>query len=361
METLWFVLVAFMLTAYVVLDGFDLGAGLIGPFIADSYAERRLVLRTIGPVWSGNEVWLIAAAGALFFAFPRLYAASFSGFYLSLMIVLWLLMLRGMGAELRAHIHDPLWWSLCDFVFAAASLLLSLFYGVAIGNVLRGVPLSAEGYFFEPLWTDFSVGPESGILDWYTLLTGSVALAMFAAHGAHYVAVKTEGPVQARARRAAARAWAALVLLTTSAFVATLAIRPEILDRFFENPWGWAIPLVVAGALVAMPVYRRKGRDLAAFLASAVYIIAMMSAAAFAVYPALLPASTGPAYSLTIYNTHTGAYSMEVGLVWWLVGTALAVGYFVFLYRSFRGKVNLEDEGGEAPPPQAGQPSSGRG
>src|SRR5579859_4707013 len=120
METLWFVLVAFMLTAYVVLDGFDLGAGLIGPFVADTYAERRLVLRTIGPVWSGNEVWLIAAAGALYFAFPRVYASSFSGFYLSLMIVLWLLMLRGMGVELRSHIHDPLWWSLCDFVFAAA-------------------------------------------------------------------------------------------------------------------------------------------------------------------------------------------------------------------------------------------------
>ena len=360
METLWFVLVAFMLTAYVVLDGFDLGAGLIGPFVGRTYAERRLVLRTIGPVWSGNEVWLIAAAGALYFAFPRVYASSFSGFYLSLMIVLWLLMLRGMGAELRSHILDPLWWSLCDFVFAAASLLLALFYGVAIGNVLRGVPLDATGYFFEPLWTDFTVGPEAGILDWYTLLTGLVALAMFAAHGAHYVAVKTEGLVQARARRTAARAWVALVLLTAGAFVATLAIRPEILERFLENPWGWAIPVVVAGALLAMAAYRRTERDLAAFLASAMYIIAMMAAAAFAVYPALLPASTRPEYSLTIYNTHTGAYSMEVGLVWWLVGTALAVTYFVFLYRSFRGKVTLEDEGAYASPAAPQQPGRGQ-
>jgi cytochrome bd ubiquinol oxidase subunit II len=360
METLWFVLVAFMLTAYVVLDGFDLGAGLVGPFVAASYAERRLVLRTIGPVWSGNEVWLIAAAGALYFAFPRLYAASFSGFYLPLMIVLWLLMLRGMGVELRGHIHDPLWWSLCDFVFAAASLLLALFYGVAVGNVLRGVPLSAEGYFFEPLWTDFRAGPEAGILDWYTLLTGLVALAMFAAHGAHYVAVKTEGPVQARARRAAARAWTALAPLTAGGFVATLAIRSQVLDRFREDPWGWVIPAAVAGALVAMPVCRRKGRDLAAFVASAAYIVAMMSAAAFAVYPALLPASTA-AYSLTVYNTHTGAYSMAVGLAWWLVGTGLAVAYFAFLYRSFRGKVRLEDQGGEAPPAGTEQSFPGRG
>jgi cytochrome d ubiquinol oxidase subunit II len=359
METLWFVLVAFMLTAYVVLDGFDLGAGLIGPFIADTYAERRLVLRTIGPVWSGNEVWLIAAAGALYFAFPRVYAASFSGFYLSLMIVLWLLMLRGVGVELRSHVHDPLWWSLCDFVFSAASLLLALFYGVAVGNVLRGVPLDAEGYFFEPLWTDFGVGPEAGILDWYTLLTGLVALAMFAAHGAHYVAVKTAGPVQARARRAALWAWAALAPLTAGAFVATLAVRPRVLDRFLDDPWGWIIPAAVAGALVAMPVYGRRGRDLAAFLTSAAYIVAMMAAAAFAVYTALLPASTRPAYSLTIYNTHTGAYSMAVGLVWWLVGTALAVGYFVFQYRSFRGKVTLEDEGGEAPAAEAEPPTRG--
>ncbi len=344
METLWFVLVGFMLTAYVVLDGFDLGAGLLGPFIAGSYAERRLVLRTIGPVWSGNEVWLIAAAGALYFAFPRLYASSFSGFYLSLMIVLWLLMLRGMGVELRSHIHDPMWWSLCDFVFAGASLLLALFYGVALGNILRGVPLNAEGYFFEPLWTNFGVGPEAGLLDWYTLLTGVVTLVLFAAHGAHYVALKTEGPVQARARRAAGRAWVILVPLTGIAFVATLAIRPRVFQRFVEDPWGAVIPVAVAGALAAMRIYGKKERDLAAFLASAVYIIAMMAAAAFVVYPALLPASTEPEYSLTIYNARTGAYSMEVGLVWWLVGTALAVSYFAFLYRSFRGKVVLETE-----------------
>src|SRR5262249_16049221 len=141
-------LVAFMLTAHVVLDGFDLGADLVGPFVADTYAERRLVLRTIGPVWSGNQVWLTPAPRALYFACPGLYAASFSGFYLSLMTVLWLLMLRGMGVELRSHVHDPLWWTLCDFVFAAASLLLALFYGVAVGNVLREVPRGAEVYFF---------------------------------------------------------------------------------------------------------------------------------------------------------------------------------------------------------------------
>src|SRR3954468_4773268 len=144
METLWFILVALMLTAYVVLDGFDLGVGILSPWVAKTADERRLVQRTIGPVWDGNEVWLLAAGGALFFAFPLLYASSFSGFYLPLMMVLWLLMLRGIGGELRSHVHDPLWWSFFDFIFSFASLLLAIFFGAAIGNVVRGVPLNAE-------------------------------------------------------------------------------------------------------------------------------------------------------------------------------------------------------------------------
>src|SRR5919199_6439482 len=172
METLWFVLVCFMLSMYVLLDGFDLGAGAIHPLVARVDAERRIVLHAIGPIWDGNEVWLIAAGGALFFAFPRLYASSFSGFYLPLMMVLWLLMLRGMGIELRSHVANPLWWSFFDFLFSVSSVLLAVFFGAAVGNVVRGVPLNAEGYFFEALWTDFRVGPAPGILDWYTTLMG---------------------------------------------------------------------------------------------------------------------------------------------------------------------------------------------
>src|SRR6516164_2263967 len=214
METLWFILVALMLTAYVVLDGFDLGAGVVSLFVARGYDERRIVLQTIGPVWDGNEVWLIAAGGALYFAFPMLYASGFSGFYLPLMIVLWLLMLRGMGVELRSHVHDPMWWSAFDFVFAGSSLLLAVFFGAAIGNVMRGVPLDKDGYFFEPLWTDFHAGPNPGILDWYTTMTGLLALAALSVHGAHYVAAKTEGTINASSRRFAALAWPLLVALT---------------------------------------------------------------------------------------------------------------------------------------------------
>src|SRR5579884_354221 len=154
MQTLWFILVAFMLIAYVVLDGFDLGAGIIHLFVARTESERRMVLRAIGPVWDGNEVWIIAAGGTLFFTFPILYASSFSGFYLPLIIVLWLLMLRGVAIELRSRLNNPLWGSFWDGTFFLGSALLSIFYGAALGNVIRGVPLDAQGNFFAPLWTD---------------------------------------------------------------------------------------------------------------------------------------------------------------------------------------------------------------
>jgi len=338
-ETLWFILVALMLTAYTVLDGFDLGAGVITLFVARGHQERSVVLRTIGPVWDGNEVWLIATGGALYFAFPLLYASSFSGFYLPLMIVLWLLMLRGLGIELRSHVQDPLWWSASDFVFSTSSILLTVFFGAAIGNVMRGVPLDREGYFFEALWTDFRVGPSPGILDWYTCLTGVLALAALSVHGAHYVAMKTDGDINLRSRHTATLFWPALAFLTVGSLMATISIRPQVLQNFGTYVWGWIIPVVVLVSLIAMRFYVSKGRDRAAFFSSTIYLAAMLSGAAFATYPTLLPASTDTAYSLTIYNARSGDYSLHVGFIWWLAGMTLAVAYFVFLYSAFRGKV----------------------
>jgi cytochrome d ubiquinol oxidase subunit II len=166
MEAIWFCLVALMLTGYVVLDGYDIGAGIIHLLVARSDLERRQILQSIGPFWDGNEVWLIAGGGTLFFAFPALYASSFSGFYLPLMMVLWLLMLRGISIEVRNHIDSPVWKPLWDLIFASASALLAIFFGAALGNVVRGAPLDAEGNFFLPLWTNFQPSGEVGILDW---------------------------------------------------------------------------------------------------------------------------------------------------------------------------------------------------
>src|SRR4051812_33257771 len=222
METLWFILIAFMLAMYGLLDGFDLGAGAIYPLAAQNETERQMILRAIGPVWDGNEVWLIAAGGTLLFTFPVLYAASFSGFYLSLSIVIWLLIARGVSIELRSHGENPLWTAFWDRAFFLASALLAFFFGVAIANVVRGVPLDERGYFFEPLWTNFDpLNSEPGILDWYTVLIGLLTLTTLVIHGANFIALKTEGTLNARSRDIARRGWFALVALTALGTVAT--------------------------------------------------------------------------------------------------------------------------------------------
>jgi cytochrome d ubiquinol oxidase subunit II len=345
-ETLWFIIVAFMITAYVVLDGFDLGAGILHLFVARTDSERRVVLRAIGPVWDGNEVWLLAAGGTLYFAFPQLYSSSFSGFYLPLMMVLWLLMLRGVSVELRGHVGDALWHSFFDTVFFGSSLLLAIFFGTALGNVIRGVPLNPEGYFFEPLWTTFMPEGNTGILDWYTVLAGVVALVALTAHAANYLAAKTEGDVNIRARRISAAAGWVLLLLTIISLVATLLLRPELIANYRDRKWGVVFPLIVSAALAGMFYYLRKGQDLRAFLSSSAFIIAMLGGTAFALYPKLLPATTGDDRSLNIYNSAAGHYGLGVGLIWWSVGIVLALGYFTYLYRSFRGKVSAEGEAG---------------
>src|SRR3984957_11679824 len=195
MGTIWFCLVAGMIAAYVLLDGFDLGAGAIHLLVAKTAEERRQVIASIGPVWDGNEVWLLATGGTMYFAFPALYAAGFRRFFLPLMIVLWLLILRGISIEFRNHESSEVWTQLWDFVFSAASLLLAVFYGAALGNVVRGVPLDASGYFFEPLWTNWRLSEATGILDWYTVLVGVCALAALVMHGALWVQMKTAGVV----------------------------------------------------------------------------------------------------------------------------------------------------------------------
>jgi len=345
METLWFMIVAVMVAAYVVLDGFDLGAGVIYLGVAKTAEERRRIMRAIGPVWDGNEVWLLAAGGTLYFAFPLLYASSFSGFYLPLMMVLWLLMLRGIGIELRAHMENPVWRGFFDFVFCVSSALLAIFFGAALGNVVRGVPLAADGYFFEPLWTNFRVGVNNGTLDWYTVLTGVIALVTLTAHGSLYVAVKTEDDLNRRARAVARIAWPLQLLLTLVGLAATIYIRPGVLDNYKLHAIGFLIPVVVFGALAAMMYGMLKGQDKTAFVASALYIVGMLVGAAFALYPVVLPASTDPARNLTIYNTAAGRHGLTVGFTWWILGMILALGYFTLLFRMFKGKVRLEGEG----------------
>ncbi len=338
-------IVAVMVAAYVVLDGFDLGAGAIYLFVAKNSVERRTILRAIGPVWDGNEVWLLAAGGTLYFAFPQLYASSFSGFYLPLMMVLWLIMLRGIGIEFRSHMENPVWQGFFDVIFFASSALLAIFLGAALGNVIRGVPLGPDGYFFEPLWTDFQVGDHPGILDWYTVLAGVIALVTLTAHGSLYVVTKTEGELSLRAHKVAVIMWPIQVLLTIVSLIATYSIKPQVMDNYRKHPIGVLIPLAVAASLGVMFWATSKRKEKPAFLASSLYIVSMLVGAAFALYPVVLPASTDPSYNLTIYNSAAGHHGLTVGITWWCIGFVLAIGYFVFIFRMFRGKVRLEGEG----------------
>jgi len=346
METVWFVIVAVMLTAYVVLDGFDLGAGIIYLTVAKTSEESRMILRAIGPVWDGNEVWLLAAGGTLYFAFPQLYATAFSGFYLPLMIVLWLLMLRAIGIEFRTHIQNVVWQSFFDTIFFLSSALLAIFYGAALGNVIRGVPIGSDGYFFEPLWTDFRLGPHPGILDWYTVMAGVVALVTLTVHGALYVAIKTDGDICRRSRGVAVVLWPVQFFLTCVSLVMTYFARPNLMNNYQARPEGILIPVVVFAGLALIIWTAPKGNDKLAFLGSTLYIAGMLVGAVFALYPVVLPASTDPSYDLTIYNSAAGHHGLVVGLTWWVPATVLTLVYFIFVYRKFRGKVTLEQADG---------------
>jgi len=344
MGLLWFAIISVMLAVYVVLDGFDLGVGSLHLFLGRNDSERKQLIRSIGPVWDGNEVWLLATGGVLYFVFPQLYASSFSGFYLPLTIVLWLLMLRAIGLEFRTHIHDEVWAQFFDGIFCVGSLLLAVFYGAALGNVVRGLPLGPDHYFFLPLWTDWRVGANPGVLDWYTVLSGVVALVALCVHGANYVVLKTEGELHERARMVSLVLTPVLLLLTLTSLAATLSIRPDLLANYHALPIGYAIPMLVLVSLAGIFFFQRRRQELQAFLSGAAYLILMLVGAVYSLYPVILPA-IDPQYNLTIENSITSSYALKVGLRWWIVGIVIAIGYFVFLYRMFRGKVSLEDEG----------------
>jgi cytochrome d ubiquinol oxidase subunit II len=345
METIWFCLVAVMIALYVVLDGFDLGAGIAHLFVARTDEERRAVLGSLGPVWNGNEVWLLAGGGTLYFAFPALYSSSFSGFYLPLMIVLWLLISRGIAIEFRNHIESLVWQPLWDAVFAGASALLAIFFGAALGNVVRGVPLDRSGEFFLPLWTDFTAGGNTGILDWYTVLIAVAALLTLTVHGSLWIVLKTEGAVADRARRFAKGAWWGLVAWVLLITAASFRIQPHLEDSFAAQPWGYVFPLAAVLGLIGIRVLEGRRNGLEAFLASCLFIVGMLTSAAFGVYPYVLPSNADPSLGLTVHNAAAPLYGLRIGLMWFIPGMILTGAYFVYTYRNFSGKVKVREPG----------------
>lgn len=340
MGFIWFWLVAVMIVGYVVLDGFDLGVGVLHLFLPRNEAERGANLHSIGPVWDGNEVWLLAGGGTLYFAFPLLYASAFSGFYLPLMIVLWLLVLRGVTLELRNHIDVGVWLSLLDGVFGLASALLAIFYGAALANVLRGVPLQPDGYFFLPLWTNWTPGAHPGILDWYTVIGGLVALVALTLHGALWLSIKVSGDMERRACRLVNPLLFLVILLTIVSLIATIAVRPASLGNYFHYPVTFIVPVGVLASLAGIWWFNRNQQPVKAFLSSCIYLFFMLAGACWGVYPTLLPATTGADRDITLSRALSGPHTLAVGLAWWIFGMALAVGYVVFVYSRFKGKAD---------------------
>jgi cytochrome d ubiquinol oxidase subunit II len=345
MGFIWFWIVAAMLVAYVVFDGFDIGVGILHPFVARTEQERQVSIRSIGPVWDGNEVWLLAAGGTLYFAFPLLYASAFSGFYLALMIVLWLLIMRALGVELRMHLESSVWRTFFDGMFFISSLLLAVFYGAALANVIRGVPLGADGYFFLPLWTNWRIGPQPGILDWYTVIGGMMALVALSLHGALYLIVKTESQLQERSRLAAKYLCITVLALTIFSLPATITARPDGLANYRHYPILFVVPAAIFGTLIGILYFSRMRQDRRAFTCSCAYLSLMLVGAAVALYPRLLPSSNDSSNDITIQRAISGPHTLQVGLIWWSFGMCLAVMYFVIVYRMFRGKVSLDSSG----------------
>jgi cytochrome d ubiquinol oxidase subunit II len=338
MSELWFAIASVMLAIYVVMDGFDFGAGALHLFVARTDAERRQVLAAIGPYWDGNEVWLLALGGVLFVAFPAVLASGLSGFYFAIFLVLWALILRGISIEFRSHIEAGTWRAAWDFVFAAASIALPVLFGAALGNLLRGLPLDQSGWFSLALFTDFSARDPVGILDWYTISVGVFALVALAAHGALFLAWKTDGPVHERTHAAGVRLYVAVAVLLPLISLATNIVRPGFFGAVLGRPLALVAALAAAGGLVAVALGLRRRAHVRAFLGSCLFLAGLLAATAAAVFPVMLRATGGDALSLTAYNASAARSGLEVAIRWWLVGIPLVVIYFVTVFRIHRGK-----------------------
>jgi cytochrome d ubiquinol oxidase subunit II len=336
MATVWFWLLAFMIAVYVVLDGFDLGVGALHRILARSDEDREEATGLIGPVWSGNEVWLVAAGGVLFLGFPKAYAAAFSGFYFGLILVLWLLVGRGLGLEFRHQSDNPLWRTACDTVFWLSSAALAFTFGLALGNVVRGVPIGSDGYFRAPLFD---------LLNWYAMLIGIFGLVVLVTHGATFLAARSRTGLAMRAGRVARRfSWAEVVLFAGLAYP-TYSVREEMLTNFGDHPWRLVFPVLALAGLGAQLAFQRIGSWGRAFFASSAFIVGMLTTMAAGLYPSILPAREGHRFGLTIHNAAASDHALTVGLRWWSLGIVLAIGYFIVVYRFVFQRAQRPDTG----------------
>ena len=331
LNTIWFLLVGVLFTGYAILDGFDLGVGILHLFIKKD-EDRRILLNSIGPVWDGNEVWLVTGGGALFAAFPGAYATVFSGFYNAFMLLLVALIFRAVAIEFRSKEPGSLWRQTWDIAFSVGSFLAALLIGVAMGNITRGIPLNADG--------DYS-GTFLALLNPYSLLLGLTVVALFAMHGAIYLVLKTEGDLQAEIRGWVPRLIAAFLILFLLFNVATFFQCPNLLKAVVSRPYGFVVLALNIIVALSIPRIIRSGSEFMAFLASSMTMVLLMAVFGISYFPNMVISHPDPSHSLTIYNCASSQKTLGIMLVIAVLGIPIVLAYTASIYWIFRGKTKI--------------------
>ena len=337
LQIIWFVLWGVLWAVYFMLDGFVLGSGMLQNFLAKNDTERRVVINTVGPVWDGNEVWLITAGGATFAAFPTTYALMFSYLYTALLLLLFSLIVRGVAFEFRGKMESPLWKAVWDKAILISSFLPALLFGVAFGNIFKGLPMDAAGYH----------GSLVSLLNPYGLLTGVLFVVLFLTHGALYQAVKTTGQLQKRAVAAARSLWIPL-LLAAVAFLAATYPATLLFDNYLQTPALFLVPGAAVAALLAVRLFLAKDQLLGAFTASSLLVLLVVATGLVGLFPNLIPSTLDPHYSLTITNSSSSPYTLMIMTWVAFIFIPIVIAYKIWAYRVFRAPVTnkqvLEDK-----------------
>jgi cytochrome d ubiquinol oxidase subunit II len=344
MIALWYGILAFMLTTYIVLDGRNFGAGILHWIVARNPAERRQVIAAIGPLWSWHEVWLVGTGGVMVMAFPRLMATAFSGCYLALFLILWCVLLRGISIEVGGHLSDRLWQTFWDAVFVFSNVLLAVLFGAALGNVARGVPLTAEGTFYLPFFTDFRIRGNVGLLDWYTLPMALFCVLILTSHGATYLTMKTEGVVHERAVKLARKLWLAVIPAFFVITLLTWYVRPELLQGIVFRPLAWLTLVICGASAYAIFTGIRQQRERLTLLGSTFLLFGLLMTGAAALFPVVLFSTTEPSRRLTAADCAAPDASLVIGTAWWFPALILAFAYLYIIQRHYSGKVNVSKD-----------------
>jgi len=351
MEIFWYIIIAIVLSVFFVLDGYDFGTGIIHLFFAKEEKDKEVVTKAAGLFWDSNEVWLVAAGGLLFMAFPTFYASVFSGFYLPLVMVLWFIVFRGIGLELRGQFDYPMWKSIWDRAFGVSSLLLALFFGIALGNIVRGVNLGGvengvstyEGhYFFLPLWDEgFSpLSTHPGVIDWFTIIIGIISVVALAIHGANWIRLKTNASINEKLKSVIFKLNIALVVLTILSLVAWHMINDAPFANFSNMPLMMLFPIIYLSGVAGLFFVHKTKKESTNFLFSAMVIVGGITSSLASLFPVVLPSTNTVHESLTIYNTTTSPYGMSIAVYWGIIGFTLITAYFIIQKRLLAGKID---------------------